>query len=78
MNNPANLASAIRGPLVLITLGILFALDQNNSISFSRTWPILIIVVGLMKLVERALFPAPPVPVFRPGNIPPTGGGIAQ
>lgn len=50
----ANLARAIRGPIILITLGILFAIDHFGSISFSRTWPVLIIVIGLLKLFERA------------------------
>jgi hypothetical protein len=50
----ANLARAIRGPVILITLGILFAIDHFGSVSFSRTWPVLIIVIGLMKLIERA------------------------
>jgi len=50
----SNLARAIRGPIILITLGILFAIDHFGSFSFSRTWPVLIIVIGLMKLIERA------------------------
>jgi hypothetical protein len=50
----ANLARAIRGPIILITLGILFAIDHFGSFSFGRTWPVLIIVIGLMKLIERA------------------------
>jgi len=50
----ANLAAAIRGPVILITLGILFAIDHFGSFSFGSTWPVLIIVIGLMKLIERA------------------------
>jgi hypothetical protein len=50
----ANLARAVRGPIILITLGILFAIDHFGSFSFGRTWPVLIIVIGLMKLLERA------------------------
>jgi hypothetical protein len=53
----ANLARAIRGPIVLITLGVLFAIDHFGSFSFGRTWPVLIIVIGLMKLIERAGYP---------------------
>ncbi|MDX2152702.1 MAG: DUF5668 domain-containing protein [Bryobacteraceae bacterium] len=44
---------AIRGPVMLITLGSLLAIDQLGSISFWRTWPALIIIFGLMKLFER-------------------------
>jgi len=50
----ANLARAVRGPIIMITLGILFAIDHFGAFSFGRTWPILIIVIGLMKLIERA------------------------
>jgi hypothetical protein len=45
---------AIRGPVVLVTIGILFAIHQAGILSFSRTWPLLIIVIGVMQLLERA------------------------
>jgi hypothetical protein len=58
---------AARGPVVLITLGILFALDQMQEIGFRRTWPVLFIVFGVMKLIERVLAPPlPPPPVYYP------------
>ena len=47
-----SLAGAVRGPLLLITLGVLLALDHLGSQSFSRTWPVLLIVYGLTKLVD--------------------------
>jgi len=50
----APLIAAIRGPLMLITLGVLFAVDQFGSVGFESTWPILIIVFGALKLMERA------------------------
>jgi len=49
-----NLMCAIRGPILMITLGVLMALDQNGGITFERTWPVLLIVFGLFKLVQRA------------------------
>ena len=54
----ANLAHAVRGPVILITVGILFAIDHFAYIGFDRTWPVLIIVIGLMKLIERAGAPS--------------------
>ncbi len=66
MNN-AELLQAVRGPIMLITLGILFAIDHFGQFSFWRTWPLLVIVFGLMKLLERAV--APPAPPY-----PPDGG----
>jgi uncharacterized protein YaaW (UPF0174 family) len=49
-----SLISAVRGPIMLITLGVLLAMDHAGSISFGRTWPVLLIVFGLFKLAERA------------------------
>ena len=46
---------ALRGPLVLIAVGILFAVQQAGALSFERTWPLLLILVGVVKLVERML-----------------------
>ena len=49
-----NLLCAIRGPILMITLGVLLAIDQFGTVSFGRTWPVLLIVFGLFKLLERA------------------------
>lgn len=51
MNSPG-LMSAIRGPIMLITLGSLFAVDYFSRYPFWRTWPVLIIVFGVLKLLE--------------------------
>jgi hypothetical protein len=48
------LIHAIRGPILLITVGVLFALDNLGSWSFTRTWPVILIIVGVLKLFERA------------------------
>ena len=45
---------AIRGPVLLITLGVLLAIDHFGTVSFGRTWPVLLIVFGLFKLAERS------------------------
>jgi hypothetical protein len=49
-----NFLCAIRGPILMITLGVLLAIDQLGTVSFERTWPVLLIVFGLFKLAERA------------------------
>ncbi len=49
-----NLLCAIRGPILMITLGVLLAIDQFGPVSFGRTWPVLLIVFGLFKLAERS------------------------
>lgn len=67
-------AQAIRGPVLLIALGTLCAIHQAGGLSLSRTWPLIIIVVGVMKLIERAFLPAPPPPPF-PGQWPGQAAG---
>jgi|YNPBryunderm2012_1023409.scaffolds.fasta_scaffold00687_8 hypothetical protein len=49
----AALLRAIRGPLMLMTLGALFLWDHLGTQPFSRTFPILLIVYGVLKLLER-------------------------
>jgi hypothetical protein len=44
---------AIRGPVLLVALGLLMAADQLDRMSFSRTWPVLLILFGLFKLAEH-------------------------
>ena len=51
---------AIRGPITLITVGVLFALNNFTPYSFDKTWPVLLIVFGLLSLLKRGLEPAPP------------------
>jgi hypothetical protein len=63
-----NLIQAVRGPIMLIALGTLVAMDYFGVYGFGRTWPILIILFGVLKLLEKAV--ARPV-LQDPG---PTGG----
>ncbi len=46
------LMRALTGPAVLTTLGVLLTLDYLESINFGRTWPVLLIVFGLCKMLE--------------------------
>jgi len=48
------LSCAIRGPITLITIGTLFAVDHFTLYGFDRTWPILLIVFGALSLLCRA------------------------
>ena len=53
--NPSNnlsLLRSIRGPVMLVTLGMLFMIDHAGGTSFHRTWPVLLIVLGVMWLGE--------------------------
>ena len=53
------LVSAVTGPIILITLGTLFALDHFTPWGFHQTWPVLLIVWGLLTLLRRASRPGP-------------------
>jgi hypothetical protein len=69
----AYLVRAVTGPIILITIGVLFAFDRFTDFRFSQTWPVLLIVVGLLRLVGggrrrryRDFPPPPPTPPSGP------------
>ncbi len=65
-----SLVRAIRGPITLITLGVLFALNNFTQYHFEQTWPVLLIVFGLLSLVRRSVEPPRP-PRQGPYGYPP-------
>jgi hypothetical protein len=50
MEDSAALIRAVRGPVIMITVGVLFALDEFSVVSFGKTWPAILIVVGILNL----------------------------
>jgi hypothetical protein len=46
----AYLVRAVTGPIILIMIGVLFAFDRFTDFRFSQTWPVLLIVIGLLRL----------------------------
>jgi TM2 domain-containing membrane protein YozV len=67
----------ITGPVIIMTVGILFLLQSLNIAGFDRTWPAILLVIGVIKLLQNnassaghisGVFPgAPPAP----GPVPP-------
>ncbi len=60
------------GPAVLVTVGVLALLDDLHGPNWDRTWPVLLLVIGVVKLMERSGHlgtPSAPVSV----SAPPTG-----
>ncbi len=58
-------AHGFMGPAVLITLGVLFLLDQITHVrwlDFGSTWPAFLIVIGLVMFLEHNASPAGHVP----------------
>ncbi len=62
-----HLIRAITGPIILITVGVLFLIDRFSQFSFTQTWPVLLIVVGILKIFggrrrRDDYIPPPPPP----------------
>src|ERR1700754_339062 len=53
----------LRGPAFLILFGVTALLNQWGVLTFSRSWPLYLILAGLIGLAERAVIMAAP-PVF--------------
>ncbi len=60
------LIRAVRGPILLIVLGLLFVGQYWGQWPFYKTWPVLLIAYGLLKLLEH----------LAPENRTPAGGSI--
>lgn len=54
MSGGKKITHAVRGPSFLILLGALWSLDRWNVLSFRQSWPLFLILGGLLILFERA------------------------
>jgi hypothetical protein len=72
--NTANLIQAARGPVLLITLGVLLVIDHFGGPGFWRMSPLLLIVYGVMKLLERVARP----PVYESQYVGPANPGAGR
>jgi hypothetical protein len=44
---------SLMGPAVVITVGVLFLLEQTRSgFSFGQTWPVILVVIGVISLAS--------------------------
>jgi hypothetical protein len=68
---------AIRGPITVITIGVLFALQNFTRFGFDQTWPVLLIVFGLLSLMQRGASPSRTNP-SQPFPPPPPPRGYAS
>lgn len=67
---------SIAGPAILVTIGVLSLIDNLNGPGWGHTWPIILLVLGILKLMERGyLGGAPPAPPITP---PPTAASPTQ
>jgi hypothetical protein len=65
----------LMGPAVIITVGVLFLLDQmrGGDLSFGNTYPVILIVIGLISLAAAAS----PADGHVSGPVPPAAPGAA-
>ncbi len=72
----------LMGPAMLVTIGVLLLLDDVSRLEFHRTWPAILLVIGVVKLMQSnassnghigTLPPGVPssVPPVTPQNVPP-------
>jgi hypothetical protein len=63
----------LRGPAFLLLIGALALLSQANILGWDKSWPLFLILAGVLLLAERAALATggyPPVP----GAVDPTSG----
>jgi Domain of unknown function (DUF5668)/B-box zinc finger len=64
----------LMGPVILLTLGLQFLLENMGIIRFGRTLPLLLIVIGLVKIFESTAPPGTlPEPPSAQSEVPPSG-----
>jgi len=70
---------SLMGPVIIITVGVLFLLDQmrGGNFSFGNTYPVILIVIGVISLAAAASSteghvsgPVPPAVPGAPGSVP--------
>lgn len=75
-------ARGLMGAAVLITLGVLFLIHESTNLYFGETFPVLLIVIGVMLFMGRSAsieghvqppraMPAVPPAAVPPASVPP-------
>ncbi len=58
---PSSQRGGLTGPVILITLGVMFLVEEFvPHWAFNRTWPVLLVVIGVLKLIDSGRPPRPP------------------
>jgi hypothetical protein len=89
--NPYLLIHRIKWPAMLLVFGVTALLDEWNLISYGKSWPLYLIVLGVLQLAERAAWSqwqqqqyaqgqyaaqGPPAGVGPAGNTPPASSSL--
>jgi hypothetical protein len=59
----------LRGPAFLMLVGVIALLAQAHILSWGRSWPLYLILAGVLLLAERAALSADGYPPY-PGQVP--------
>ena len=70
-------ARRLMGPAVVLTLGFLFLYESLGRVGFGRTWPILLLVIGGVKLYQSSASTEGHNTLPPPASGPPTAAGDA-
>jgi Domain of unknown function (DUF5668)/B-box zinc finger len=65
----------LMGPAMLLTVGTLFLLENLHALDFDRTWPVILLVIGGVKLLQGSASVEGHIPSLTPGANPPVTGG---
>jgi hypothetical protein len=68
-------SSRLMGPAVVLTLGFLFLFESLGRVGFGRTWPILLLVIGGVKLFQTSASTAGHLQLPPPSGVPPADSG---
>jgi hypothetical protein len=71
-SEPGSGTRRLMGPAMITTIGILFLLQELRVAHFGRTWPIILLVIGGVKLLQSSAIG------IGPGNPPGSGAGPAS
>ena len=66
----------LTGPSILLLLGVIALLHQADLVSWNLFWPLLLILIGLLKLAQRAALAAAGDEPYYPGPGYPYGAGM--
>ncbi len=68
---------SLRAPVILFTVGLLWMLQEFDVIYFHKSWPVIVIVIGVLLLIERSLGTRnyPPAPFSPTATAPDANDG---
>lgn len=70
---------AVKSSVWVGLVGLLFFLDEFTPLKWDHSWPLFIILAGVMTVLQRAVYNSAPIlPPYTPGYVPPTYGYAQQ